>query len=389
MPLEPPILVALAALAVAAVAASLTVSRRRRSADAAKAYLKGFRYILSDEPDAALEELTRAANVDERTVETYYALGALFRRTGEHERAIRLHQNMLLREDLEPRHRHQAWLELALDYQRAGMLERAEVTYRKLLDEDASHVEGLTRLRQVCEERKDFPKAAEAQGRLVELKQGSRQILAHLLSEAALAEADAELAQGFARRALEIDGGSAHAALAGGIVRLRHGAPSEAARLLMRACELDPEVAVKAAEPFEQACAAAGLSAEAFYLERVERGFDHAAIRVALARCLRRSARIEDAIVCLRRALELDAHFVEARVELGKTLLESGMGGSVRGELEGLLAALGQKAPGFVCRGCGQGFSEALFRCPRCLAWDTIRRGAPPAGAPMSAAVPR
>jgi len=117
-----------AALAAAGLALLGALRRRRQSDDEARAYLKGFRYVLSDEPDQAIAELARAAQ-DARTLEAYFALGALYRRTGEHERAIRLHQNMLLKPDLSQRLRLQIELELGLDHQRATLFERAiEVT---------------------------------------------------------------------------------------------------------------------------------------------------------------------------------------------------------------------------------------------------------------------
>jgi lipopolysaccharide biosynthesis regulator YciM len=375
--LEPPFLIAAAAVAVAIMAGYTTFSRRRRSADAARAYLKGFRYILSDEPDAALEELTRAVEVDARTVETYFALGALFRRTGEHERAIRLHQNMLLKSDLQERLARQIELELALDYHRAGMLQQAGETYQKLLSRDPTHREALTRLRQIHEERQDYPLAAEVQARLVEAQDGSRAILAHLLAEAALAENDMELARGFAARAVEIEPSSAHAALALGLVLARRGQGEEAAASLKRACELDPEMCVRAAEPLQQVCDADGPRGAIPFLEALVEAGDHASARVALARCLRQTGRVGKATAHLRRALDLDPRYVEARVELGKALLESSMDDGARRELEALLAALGQQETSFSCRACGHGYSEPQFRCVRCLNWDTIKRGTP------------
>lgn len=251
MSFDPEVAVALGAVLAAAAIAWVLTARRRRSAVAARAYLQGFRYILSDEPDAALEQLTRAARVDARTVETYFALGALFRRTGEFDRAIRLHQNMLLRQGLAPEVMQQIQLELALDYQRAGMLERAAAAFEQLLTAAPRHAEALLRLRQVHEERRDFAQAAAVQGRLIELGEGGRSILAHLLAEASLAESDSELALSFAERGVEIDPQSAHASFARGLALLKQQRAKEAATALMKACVLDPELAVRAAEPLQ------------------------------------------------------------------------------------------------------------------------------------------
>ena len=91
-------LLAAAALAALALAVAFLVSDRlRRRRDEAQAYLKGVRSMLSDDPDAAIEALSDAARLGSaEAVETYLALGALFRRTGDLSRAVRLHRNMLL-----------------------------------------------------------------------------------------------------------------------------------------------------------------------------------------------------------------------------------------------------------------------------------------------------
>lgn len=356
---------------LAAVAVLVAFHRRRRtSEDAAQATLKGFRYVLSDEPDQAIAELTSVAQ-DARTVETYFALGALFRRTGEHERAIRLHQNMLLKPELEEPFREQVRQELALDYQRAGMLARAVEAWKLLLEAQPGHAEALSHLREIHEDRGEWAQAAEVQARLVGAGTGSRAVLAHLLAEAAQAESDPGLAAGFAKKATEVEPASAHAALAAGLVALAQARRDEAATSLQLACELDPEQSMRAAVPL--AAAGGDELAIAFFEARLA-ALDHPATRVALAGRLRESKRVDQALLHLRRALELDSNGVQARVELGRALLESTMGEPARREMESLLETLGQQEPCFKCKGCGQGYAEPQFRCAACRTWDTVER---------------
>ena len=93
------------------------------------------RYVLSDDPDAAIAALSDAAQLGSpEAVETYLALGALFRRTGDLARAIRLHRNMLLRPGLDPARRLEVERELAHDYRRGGMQAEALGAYRALVD---------------------------------------------------------------------------------------------------------------------------------------------------------------------------------------------------------------------------------------------------------------
>ena len=89
-------------------------------------YFQGLNYLISEEPDKAVDVFIKMLEVNSDTVETHLALGNLFRRKGEVERAIRVHQNLIARPQLSSAQRKQAMLELAQDYLRAGVLDRAE-----------------------------------------------------------------------------------------------------------------------------------------------------------------------------------------------------------------------------------------------------------------------
>jgi lipopolysaccharide biosynthesis regulator YciM len=88
--------------------------------------LTGLDYLVTEQPDRALDMFLKLMDANADTIETHFALGSLYRRRGEVERAIRIHQNLLAREALAPEHREQALLALAQDYLRAGLLDRAE-----------------------------------------------------------------------------------------------------------------------------------------------------------------------------------------------------------------------------------------------------------------------
>ena len=156
-----PVLAATAVVAVLGLLAAL--SRKRSTEDASRAYLAGVRYVLSDEPDAAIAELSRAAQLNTGTTETYFALAALMRRKGELAWAIRLGQNMLLKPQLQPEVRRRARLELALDYRRAGMQDRARETFEALVADAPVQPEALVAFRRLLEESQDWARAVEIQ----------------------------------------------------------------------------------------------------------------------------------------------------------------------------------------------------------------------------------
>src|SRR5688500_16768493 len=108
--------------------------RRQKRASALSAdYYRGLNFLLNEEQDKALEVFMRMVEVDSETIETHLALAGLFRRRGEVDRAIRIHQNLLARPSLDQLQRGVALLELAKDYMHAGLLDRAETLFKDLV----------------------------------------------------------------------------------------------------------------------------------------------------------------------------------------------------------------------------------------------------------------
>src|SRR6266566_2302310 len=109
-------------------------SGERRAFDLPAAYIKGLNLLLNEQPDKAIEIFIRALEVNSETVETHLALGSLFRRRGEVERAIRIHQNLIARPTLDKEQRSHALLELGQDYLKAGLFDRAENLFLELAE---------------------------------------------------------------------------------------------------------------------------------------------------------------------------------------------------------------------------------------------------------------
>lgn len=121
-------------------------------------YFTGLNFLLNEQPDKAIEAFIEVARVNPQTIELHFALGSLFRRRGEVERAIRMHQNLAEREDLAQEQKLQALLELAQDYLKAGLLDRAEELFLKL--DGTPHAEAALRfLLEIYEQEKDWHKA--------------------------------------------------------------------------------------------------------------------------------------------------------------------------------------------------------------------------------------
>ncbi|MDQ3265714.1 MAG: tetratricopeptide repeat protein [Myxococcota bacterium] len=361
---------------VALVALVMTLSRKGRSETAARAYLLGVNYVLSGDPDAAIAELSRVAQLNTQTLETYFALGALFRRKGELDRALRLHQNMLLRPGLAPEVRRRAQLALAQDYRRGGLLGRSAEVLDKLLEESPDHPEGLIELRRIREETGEWEEAARIQHRLLERDpEGGRRILAHHLSALARSQrkdAPPE-ALALAARAVELWPRSADAQLTLGELRVEQGEPGKGAEALVEAVRLDPELAVT---HFGLLCQAMGASTLDAALRGMlgEGGARQGPYELAVALCQARAGQVEAAVARLKQLVDQRPRFWEARKELGVLLLALDRSEEVRADYEEILGTLGQAPLGFVCRACGQKQPQRAHRCPSCGEWDTVAR---------------
>src|SRR5882724_10982109 len=106
----------------------------RESRALPSSYFKGLNFLLNEQPDKAIEAFIEVVKVDPETIELHFALGSLFRRRGEYDRAIRMHQNLLERAGLAAEQKLQALVELGEDYLKAGILDRAEEVFKKLSD---------------------------------------------------------------------------------------------------------------------------------------------------------------------------------------------------------------------------------------------------------------
>ncbi len=130
-------------------------------------FVTGVNYLLSEQPDKALEVFLNYPDIDEYTVETYQLLGNMFRSRGEVDRALKVHQNLIARSNLNPKQKETAMFSLGEDFFAAGMLDRAESVFQELLDSPSSNktvsksvVCGS--LRNIYEQTREWQKAIEA-----------------------------------------------------------------------------------------------------------------------------------------------------------------------------------------------------------------------------------
>jgi lipopolysaccharide biosynthesis regulator YciM len=181
-------------------------------------YIRGLNLVLNRRTDEALELFVQMAKVDDDTLETHFALGHLFRRRGEIERAIRVHENLLARPNLNEAQRHQALFALAEDYMNAGLFDRAEQLFAELRESTTLAEAALDKLVTIYEREQEWQKAIDAHRKLEMLRGRKSSQVAHYyceLAEVARAAGNRALAREHLRNTVRSESG----ALRGTLIR--------------------------------------------------------------------------------------------------------------------------------------------------------------------------
>jgi lipopolysaccharide biosynthesis regulator YciM len=351
------------------------VRRRRRHLRRAR-YLEGVRYLLDDEPDRALEVFLGLAEVDDQTVDTHFALGSLYRRRGEVDRAIRVHQHIVSRSNLSPAHRDAAQMELARDYLRAGLYDRAEKLFTELADSGRDPAQALSHLVRIYELQHDWAQAAAAHERLRAVGVPEQPAaIAHYyceLAEAAMAEQDYAGAIEHLRSARREQNDFGRSAILRGDLARRQGDPALALqlyrRVVRREFHLLALVLPRLAEAARQANAPQEFDAAVEELIRLGTGNPAEIAYAAIV-----SGHYDDPLMlaCVREMLTIDSDLRD----MTAAFMPAGIEPSIE-QLRSIATALRNvvlRHARYRCSECGLDSSAFLWHCPGCHSWDTLR----------------
>jgi lipopolysaccharide biosynthesis regulator YciM len=283
--------------------------------------------LLEDDLDGAEAALAALVRDDSSQIEVYLLLGQLYRRRGEIARAIRVHQNLLLREDLGDAHRERALRGLARDFRKGGFLTRAIAAYEELRDRCPRDPETLAALARLRADARDFDGALDAQRRWARVSgEDGRPGEAALWlerSEAERAEGRVDTARRALAKSLKLARDQGPAWLRLGELEAERGKPKKAVAAWRKALEADRRVAAAVYPQLEAALSELGRSAqyEGDLRARVEADPHDAGARLALSRSLatrgEAGAALEEIEALLTHEPErLDLHAARARLLL-------------------------------------------------------------------------
>lgn len=341
-----------------------------------RGYFKGLNFLLNEQPDKAIDAFIDIVRLDPEAVELHFALGNLFRRRGETERAIRVHQNLLLRPDLPSDQKTQAMFELGQDYLKAGLLDRAEETFNQLVS-GSFEVQARRALLEIYQREKEWARAIDAAYALQEAGAGGRQKeIAQFYCEIAqdeLARCNTEAALAVLEKALAIDRLSVRAVILMGDVYQSIGETEKAVTAWLRVEQQSvPHVALVAQR----------LMDAYRKLERPQEGLN------LLKNYLEEAPSVDLLEVVFKATIELDTVAAANQLvsdELRRTptllglekLLDARLievSAEFRPELslvKNLVHGYAQKLSRYQCSHCGFKTRQFYWHCPGCSRWET------------------
>jgi lipopolysaccharide biosynthesis regulator YciM len=338
-----------------------------------RSYFQGLNFLLNEQPDKAIDSFLEVAKVDSQTVELHFALGNLFRRRGETERAIRMHQNLIDRPDLEDGVRLHALSELGQDFLKSGLLDRAEEIFNKLVG-TAFEDEAKRNLLEIYQVEKEWQKAIDLAREMPDV--ATQQEVAEFYCELAAGEimrSRPDSARGYLDAAMQQNRKCVRASLLQGDLLLQEGNLSGAIDAWQRIEQQDPAylalVAQRLLETYRKMSRRdEGTALLRGYLERypsldlldvvyqqiLEGEGNEAAYRLVRDE-LARNPTLLGLEKLMSARLPLAAPEIRPDVELAKTIIQ------------GYTKRLSR----YRCDNCGFKARQFYWRCPACGGWES------------------
>lgn len=354
-----------------------------------KIFLNATQYLISGNKDLAIKEFLSAVDINRETIETYFALGGLFRSNGEIEKAISIHRSLIARENISESHRLRALKELAVDFDKGGFVDKAIETYRDVLKINRDQFEVIQALCRIYEDIEDWDEAYNCRIMLSKVgHQNQAETISHILVQKAKqyfekgdfkkCEEDLEDAFRFAP------------SVSAKILRLKlflvSGDLDQGKFLLLEILKEHPMYAsfvfVSIAEDFKSNDDQLKKTYQG-RLEVMRKYFlemdDHdlissASVVLSKVRLLKESGMTGEAFELLKGWMDTNKNSSEVmKVEYIKLLIDLQKKDEALAQTKGLLENLHQTLAKHYCRQCGYNSDSLFWRCPQCHEWETIQ----------------
>lgn len=353
-------------------------SGRGRNSDLPSAYFRGLNFLLNEQPDKAVEVLLEMMEVDSQTIETHIAIGNLFRRRGEVDRATRIHQAIIARPKLARRQRASAMKELGQDYFKAGLLDRAESLFIELAEEPRQAGEAYRHLLSIYEQEREWDKCVSMGRRVADQagEQAPPELAQYLceMAETHLAEGRYELARQCIDESLAVNAQCVRATIQLGRLEALLSNHEAAIATFKRVEHQDPryvgEVVDLLAASYASLDDPHGFE---LYLTQVLESFRDNRVMLALVDTIEKTRGHIDAeaflVGWLRRYPSIYGlhRLIQLRINAADDPLKRDLA-----LLDGMIGGIINRDPAYECQRCGFAGRRLHWHCPGCKGWDTF-----------------
>ncbi|EKE86937.1 lipopolysaccharide assembly protein LapB [Idiomarina xiamenensis] len=349
---------------------------RREQEQFSRQYVTGLNLLLSDQPDKAVDLFVELLDVDSDTIETHWALGKLFRRRGEVDRAIKIHQNLISRPSLSEHNRRLAMQELGKDYLAAGLYDRAEKMFYELQQHRDFRRDSQLQLLELYQATHEWDKAIKVALRLARGDDNIAIIVAQLYCELASLQDEQKLLLKYYHKALQHDPDCVRANLALGQLWYGQGQYSKALKVLL-AVPKQEMAFLSEALPLIKAC--------------FEAQHDHNGLASFLHECVKHQGGASASImlselIASENGIEAAEQFIETHLVRHPTMkgfhqlmdlhIRAADVGRARDSLvmlQKMVQQQLQQRPRYKCQYCGFAGHTLYWHCPSCKSWTTIK----------------
>ena len=354
----------------------------RRKARESPHYILGLNFLVANQIDLAIEELSRAASVDPDALEVHMILGNLYREKGQVGKAITVHQSLLQRPRLNKLEHAYVLLCLGLDYKRGGFVDRALEAFNEVLRLDATNEYALVNLQKLHEEQHQWTEAYDTRERLSQLaatdsRPQSQAILAFLENEIGLEAMRRKDYVEAVRRfdaAIDLDGRAVPAYLNLGDVRVAEGNEREAAAIWEKLVEVAPDRAYLAFDRIEALARRTGNPERFTRLCRklIDENAQDWRARLALSKHLAAGGQPREALDLLFAALVQNPHALSIHQAIWRALGQLHHPTALVDRYTELTQHAVFYLDPHICVRCRYRSTELLWQCPHCHDWNTF-----------------
>ncbi len=341
-----------------------------------RSYFQGLNFLLTEQQDKAIEAFIEVVKVDPQTIELHFALGSLFRKRGEVDRALRMHLNLVERADLDDNKKQQALFELAQDYLKAGILDRAEMAFQQLLTSPYAK-ESLDFLLEIYQKEKDWLKAIDVCQKLADLtgQPHNKEASAFYceLAEHELKRKQTDAARVHLEQALEVYPHAVRANIMLGDLEVAAGSHKQAIETWKHIEQQDPQYLSLAAEKILQAYRQINHENEGIsLLQEYQAKYPSQDLMNVLFQAVLKRDGTSAANQLVRNELQRNPTLLGLDKFLEARLLE--VTDKNRADVEMVKNLVHQRTRSlamYYCSSCGFKARQFYWHCPACHGWET------------------